>query len=139
MTYRQLSPEERYMLAALRRQGLSQAEIARSLGRHRSTVCRELRRNGSRSDGRYRATTAQERTNGRRSRSRRNRRFTPEDFALIEGLLCRQWSPEQVAGYLRRTGRLLVSHETIYRHVWRDKKQGGTLYTHLRGARKRRR
>src|ERR671912_2092479 len=109
MTYRQLSPAERYMLAALRRQGLNQAEIARLLGRHRSTVCREVRRNSTRSDGRYRATTAQERTNGRRSRSRRNRRFSAEDFAVVEGLLCRQWSPEQVAGRLRREGRLLIS------------------------------
>ena len=139
MTYRQLTPEERYMLAALRRQGLNQSEIARCMGRHRSTVCREVRRNGARADGRYRAFTAQERTNGRRSRSRRNRRFSAEDFAVVEGLLCRQWSPEQVAGHLARSGQLSISHETIYRHVWRDKREGGTLYTHLRGARKRRR
>ena len=139
MTYRQLTSEERYMLAALRRQGLNQAEIARSLGRHRSTVCRELGRNCTRADGRYRASTAQERANGRRSRSRRNSRFTAADFALVDALLCRQWSPEQVAGSLRRTGRLAISHETIYRHLWRDKRAGGLLYTHLRGARKRRR
>jgi IS30 family transposase len=138
MTYRQLAPEERYMLAALRRQGCTQSEIAPALGRHRSTVCRELGRNRTRADGRYRASTAQERTNGRRSRSRRNRRFSAEDFALVDELLGRRWSPEQVAGRLRRRGRLLISHETIYRHVWRDKRAGGTLYTHLRGARKRR-
>ncbi|HEY0079886.1 MAG TPA: IS30 family transposase [Pyrinomonadaceae bacterium] len=139
MTYRQLSPEERYMLAALRRQGLNQAEIARTLGRHRSTVCREVRRNSTRADGHYRAFTAQERTQGRRSRSRRNSRFSAEDFALIDELLRRQWSPEQVAGHLARSGLLSVSHETIYRHVWRDKREGGALYTHLRGARKTRR
>jgi len=139
MTYRQLAPAERYMLAALRRQGLNQSEIARALGRHRSTVCREVRRNSTRADGRYRAFTAQERTHGRRSRSRRNGRFSAEDFALVGEVLCRQWSPEQVSGYLGRVGRLSISHETIYRHVWRDKKDGGLLYTHLRGARKRRR
>jgi transposase, IS30 family len=139
MTYRQLSTEERYMLAPLRKQGYNQAEIARCLGRHRSTVCRELRRNSTHADGRYRAITAQERTNGRRCRSRRNRRFSAADFALIDELLCRQWSPEQIAGRLRSEGRLLISHETIYRHVWRDKKAGGLLHTHLRGARKRRR
>jgi IS30 family transposase len=127
------------MLAALRRQGLNQAEIARSLGRHRSTVCREVRRNSTRADGHYRAFTAQEHTNGRRSRSRRNGHFTAEDLAVVNELLCRQWSPEQVAGYLRRQGLLSISHETIYRHVWRDKREGGALYTHLRGARKRRR
>ena len=139
MTYRQLSPAERYMLAALRRQGCNQSQIARALGRHRSTVCRELRRNGTRVDGRYRAFTAQERTNGRRSRSRRNSHFTAADFALVDELLRRQWSPEQVAGHLARSGLLSISHETIYRHVWRDKGEGGLLYTHLRGARKRRR
>ena len=139
MSYHQLTPDERYMLAALRMQGLTQAQMARALGRHRSTVCREFRRNCSRSDGHYRPSKAQERTQGRRSRSRRNRRFTPQDFATVEGLLCRQWSPEQVAGHLARTGQLSISHETIYRHVWRDKRAGGLLYTHLRGARKRRR
>jgi transposase, IS30 family len=139
MTYHQLTSGERYMLAALRRQGLNKSQIARALGRHRSTVCREVRRNSTRADGRYRASTAQERTNGRRSRSRRNRRFSAEDFARVDELLCRQWSPEQVAGHLRRAGLLAISHETIYRHVWRDKQEGGLLHTHLRGARKRRR
>ncbi|HYG12009.1 MAG TPA: IS30 family transposase [Pyrinomonadaceae bacterium] len=139
MRYCQLTPAERYMLAALRRQGCNQAEIARSLGRHRSTVCREVRRNSTRADGHYRASTAQERTNGRRSRSRRNQRFSADDFMLIDGLLCRQWSPEQVSRHLGRLGYLDISHETIYRHIWRDKRAGGLLYTHLRGARKRRR
>ena len=139
MTYRQLTPEERYMLAALRRQGHNQAEIARSLGRHRSSIGREISRNRCRLDGHYRASKAQERTNGRRSRSRRNLRFTPQDFARVDELLCQQWSPEQVCGHLARSGLLSISHETIYRHVWRDKREGGLLYTHLRGARKRRR
>jgi transposase, IS30 family len=127
------------MLAALRKQGFNQSQIAEALGRHRSTISREIRRNRSRSDGRYRAFTAQERTNGRRSRSRRNLRFTDRDFALVDELLRRQWSPEQVAGHLGRLGQLTISHETIYRHIWRDKRDGGLLYTHLRGARKRRR
>jgi IS30 family transposase len=127
------------MLAALRKQGLNQSKIARSLDRHRSTISREVRRNSSQSDGHYRPSKAQERTNGRRSRSRRNLRFTGQDFARVDTLLCRQWSPEQVAGHLSRQGQLSISHETIYRHVWRDKREGGLLHTHLRGARKRRR
>lgn len=127
------------MLAALRRQGYNKSQIAQELGRHRSTVGRELRRNSTRADGHYRAFTAQERTNGRRSRSRRNSRFSAGDFATIDELLCQQWSPEQISGHLASVGSLNISHETIYRHVWRDKKEGGLLYTHLRGARKRRR
>jgi transposase, IS30 family len=127
------------MLAALRKQGLNQSQVARALGRHRSTISRELCRNRCRLDSRYRASKAQERTNGRRSRSRRNLRFSVQDFAQVDELLCRQWSPEQVSGHLRRVGHLHISHETIYRHVWRDKRAGGLLYTHLRGSRKQRR
>ena len=54
MKYRQLSGEERSALAALRQVGLKPAEIARELGRHRSTVSRELQRNAASYDGRYR-------------------------------------------------------------------------------------
>lgn len=139
MSYRQLTSGERYMLSALRRQGMQPAAIARELRRHRSTIGRELRRNGSRWDGCYRPSIAIERTSGRRSRSRRNQRFTPRDFRRVEALIHEQWSPEQIAGYLRRHRRLCISHETIYRHIWRDRRAGGTLFHHLRGACKQRR
>lgn len=139
MTYRQLTDEERYTIAALRREGLNQAQIARRLGRHRSTVSREVRRNAARLDGAYRAQKAIERTNGRRSRARRNQHFSRRDLALVERKLRQQWSPEQISGRLRDDRILAISHETIYRHVWRDKAAGGTLYRHLRQATKLRR
>src|SRR5207249_5719125 len=47
--------------------------------------------------------------------------------------------PEQAAGWLHRFQLLTISHETIYRYIWADKHAGGTLYQHLRGARKQRR
>ena len=56
------------MLAALRRQGLSESEIACAVGRHRSSVGRELRRNSTRVDCRDRGSTAREQANGRHSR-----------------------------------------------------------------------
>lgn len=139
MVYRQITPAERYTLGALHKQGFSQAEIARHLGRHPSTVSRELRRNRCRYDGAYRPEKAQERTNGRRSRSRRNQRFGRTSWRAVERLLCEEWSPEQVVGFLRRQGKLRISHETIYRHIWRDKQAGGMLWTHLRGCPKQRR
>ena len=137
MKYRQITSEERYILATLRKQGLNQSEIARELGRHRSTICRELKRNSARFDGCYRPSKAIERTAGRRSRSRRNQRFTRTDLRRIEALLRQRWSPEQICGRLRNS--LSISHETIYRHVWRDRMLGGSLHTYLRGARKKRR
>ena len=136
MNYRQLNAEERSALAALRRVGLSQAAIAGELGRHRSTVWRELRRNAAPHDGWYRAGRAEERAVARRKRSRRNSQFGSAELGRVEELLQEEWSPEQVSGHLGRTGELAISHETIYRHVWRDLKAGGTLHLHLRGARK---
>ncbi len=139
MVYRQITSEERYMLSALKRQGLNQAEIARALGRHRSSISRELFRNRSAWDGGYRPFVASHRARARRSRSRRNRRFTREDFQRVETLLRKRWSPEQIAGRLRREGVRSMSHETIYVHVWNDKASGGGLYQHLRCASKKRR
>ena len=120
------------MLSALRRQGFSSAEIARVLGRSRSTIGREIQRNSTHPDGCYRPDRAHEAANGRRSRSRRNSRFTPADWRIIEDLLRADLSPEQVSGRLRTKGRLRVSHETIYIHIWTDKRRGGQLYRHLR-------
>ena len=139
MLYRQITFAERYTLGLLRQRGLSAAEIARVLGRHRSTIGREVRRNRTHSDGGYRAALADVYARGRRSRSRRNRRFTVADVRLVGRLLRERWSPEQVAGRLRLEGRLTISHETIYRWIWADWHAGGQLYRHLRGARRQRR
>ena len=139
MSYHQVTAAERYTLSVLRRQGLTDAAIARAMGRHRSTIGREMRRNRSHSDGTYRIDLADWYARGRRSHSRRNGRFGPEAWALVRARLADQWSPEQIAGRLQHEGRLSISHETIYRYIWLDRSEGGTLYRHLRGARKQRR
>lgn len=139
MKYRQITLEERYNLSLLRRQGHSAAVIARILGRHRSTILREVRRNRKASDGGYRPQLADWYARGRRSRSRRNRRFSEKDLKWIPRLLRIKWSPEQISGRLGLYGILQISHETIYRYIWEDKRQGGNLYAHLRGAQKQRR
>ena len=136
MKYEQLNAEERSAIATLKRLGWSVLEMARELGRHRSTVARELRRNATPHDGWYRAGRAHERAVARRRRSRRNSQFGQEELRRVETLLREEWSPEQVSGYLRRTGELAISHETIYRHVWRDRERGGSLHLHLRCAQK---
>jgi IS30 family transposase len=139
MSYCQITAGERYTVGALRQQGLSRSAIARILGRHRSTVGRELRRNATHHDGWYRSELAEWYARARRSHSRRNRRFGSADWARVQTLLQADWSPEQIAGRLRLEGTLAISHETIYRYIWADKAAGGSLYTHLRGARKQRR
>ena len=130
--YSQITSGERYTLAALHAQGFSQAAIARHLGKHPSSIGREIKRNSTRYDGAYRPSRANEYSNGRRSRSRRNRQFGPEALKLVEDLIRDDYSPEQVSGFLKKAGLLRISHETIYLHVWRDKASGGLLWKHLR-------
>ena len=137
MKYQQLTEVERYMLSALRKQGLSNAQIAKALGRHRSTIGRELSRNACWvTDGCYRPSKAQRRTKARRRRSRRNKRLKPEDFIVVEMLLALEWSPEQIVGFLKRHNYKIVSHESIYQYIWADKANGGCLWQKLRHAEK---
>ncbi len=139
MKYRQLTHNERYMIGQLRRQGYGFGEIAKLLGRSRSTIWREVERNRCHNnDGAYRPSHAQERTMGRRRRSRRGSHYSAAQWACVEALLQReQWSPEQIANILTRCG-LAISYQTIYRYIRRDWKRGGQLYYQLRQRYRRR-
>jgi len=132
VSYTQITPAERYTLGLLRSQGFSNAEIARITGRHRSTIGREFRRNCARHDGAYRPSKAQEKTNGRRSRSRRNGHFGESEWKLVETLLREKFSPEQISGWLELLDVLAISHQTIYTHIKRNRREGGKLWKHLR-------
>jgi transposase, IS30 family len=136
MQYEQLSAEERYSIAAMRTRGASTQAIALQLKRHKSSIYREVKRNCSKYDGAYRPGPAGEKTRGRRARSRRNQRFGPTQFLPVEKLLREQFSPQQIVGRGKLEGIKLMSHETIYLWIWADKQRGGTLWQHLRGARK---
>ena len=139
MSYHQITSEERYRLSALRRQGLGNAQIGRALGRHRSTIWREVRRNAHPTDGYYKVEKAIQRASGRRRRSRSHPHFSAQQLNQVWRLIRCKLSPEQASGQLGRMGYLRISHETIYRHIWRDKHLGGGLHRHLRCAIKRRR
>ena len=139
MSYTHLNLVERCTLAGLHAAGRSDAEIGVFLGRSRTTIWRERRRNRAPYDELYRAERADERAVARRRRARRNQRLRRVDWRRVERLLRAQWSPEQIAGYFRETGQMRISHETIYQHVWRDWAAGGRLHEQLRGARKARR
>lgn len=131
-SYRQLTQEERYRITAQRMSGDSQAEIARLLDRHPSTIGRELQRNATAHDGDYRAEKAHSYATARRRRCRRGARFSAENMARVAALLRRRWSAEQISGTLKKTGELSISVETIYRRIRWDKKVGGSLWKHTR-------
>lgn len=140
--YKQLTSEERYTIACLKKQGVCIAEIAKTLERHRSTIYREVARNSCWvTDGAYRPSKAERRTRARRRRSRRNLHYSTNDFGLVRQLVKQCWSPEQIVGHIRRHGLMKrrLSHETIYRYIWRDKANGGDLWQYLRQSSKQRR
>jgi transposase, IS30 family len=135
--YLHLTCEQRCQIFALLKSGHTQAHIARQIGVDPSTISRELARNSGASG--YRFGQAHEAASGRRhAASSTPRKMTPEVVAVVEEKLTQeQWSPEQISGRLAQEGVATVSHESIYRHVWNDKKDGGNLYLHLRHSGKK--
>lgn len=105
--------------------GLSVSEplraIARRLGRAPSTISREVRRNGGLA--RYRATASDQAAWDRALRPKPCKlACSPPLARAVSAKLCRKWSPEQIAGWLRRSfpeePHRQVSHETIYRSLY---------------------
>lgn len=134
MNYTQLTREQRYQISALLKMGHNRTEIAAVIGKHKSTISRELSRNkGQRG---YRPKQAHRKALSRRNHSRK--RISGETWELIETKLRLDWSPEQVSGWLNRQSAIQVSHEWIYQYILADKQAGGDLYRHLRCQKKRR-
>jgi IS30 family transposase len=114
--YDQLGLEERCTIARLHASGASIRKIAAALDRPPSAVCRELKRNSGRDTG-YRPAHAEEKARARRWTGCRLERDA-DLRARVLGCLERGWSPEQVAGRLRReAGATVISHESIYRFI----------------------
>lgn len=134
-SYTQLAREQRYQIYALKKAGHSQSLIAELLGVHKSTISRELRRNhGLRG---YRPKQAHEFARQRQQDKPRSR-IPPDTWTTVERLLRLQWSPEQITGWLKKTGQGSISHEWIYQHIYSDKAAGGDLHINLRCQKKRR-
>ena len=130
MNYKHLSQIERYQIYSLMKAQHNITQIAQLLGRDKSTISRELRRNaGCRG---YRAKQASELACKRAESSRNASKLAPWLKEQAGELLRLQWSPEQIAG------KLPVSHETLYQHVYADKAHGGTLWKNLRCQKQKR-
>jgi IS30 family transposase len=129
--YKHLSREERYQIHSLLKAKQTISEIARSLGRSRSTISRELSHDLS--CGRcYRAEQACDKGSERAQRSRNARRVDSKVWSDVDFHLGIQWSPEQIAG------KVAVSHESVYLHVYANKAAGGDLHKNLRNQKPRR-
>jgi IS30 family transposase len=133
MTYKRITEGERNQIYALMQAGKGNNEIARQIGRHKSTVSREIKRNAG---GRgYRPGQAQEKADERAKRPGA-RRFTEAVRLDAEERLRMGWTPEMISGRARLEGRPRVCKETIYGHVYADAKEGGRLWENLPRAKR---
>lgn len=113
-----LTLSEREDIMMMRRDGKGVCEIARAIGRDKSTVSRELKRNSC--ERFYRAPTAQRRYSERRLACRRPAILDDESVLALVGdkFLNEQWSPEQIEGRLAlEPGASPVSGTTVYRAI----------------------
>ena len=135
MNYTQLTRGQRYQIKVLLKAGHNQTQIAILVGCHKSTISRELRRNRGLKG--YRSYQADELAYDRQCEAYRSR-ITWSTWQQVERLLLQDWSPEQIAGWLKREKQPTVSHEWIYLYIYADKRRGGTLHKHLRSQKKQR-
>ena len=124
MNYKHLSQHERYQIYALLRAGQTQSKIASILGRHKSTVSRELKLGTGLCS--YRPKQACEKAAQRAINSRNATLIAPWVMNMACHMLNLQWSPVQIAG------KLPISHEALYLRIYAEKAQGGQLFKSLR-------
>jgi len=121
MSHLQFTRDTRVELAILLRAGKSRDECARVLGMHRTSVARELQHNRD-PDGIYRGGYAHARVLARRKEAKEPKRKIEHDRQLRRHIVRKLkllWSPEQIAGRLKRmTEETIVCHETIYAFIY---------------------
>ena len=137
MSYCRLTTMERYQIAALKGSGISIREMARSLKRSPSTISREISRNSTTNI--YGAKLAGLRARARRAKVKPPYRILSATLRTIKPMLVEeQWSPEQITAVLK-SRKVRISPETIYKYIYRDRRNGGDLYLNLRRHRAYRR
>jgi len=132
---RHLTLEEREVIAHMHRAGKTQAQFAERLGRHKTTISRELRRNRSRNG--YWGAAAQRKAERRRSeRPWTAKMDRPELRRYVEQRLRWRWSPDQIGGRSRRDfpgdRRRQISHQTIDTWIRREQARGRNWQRDLR-------
>lgn len=147
MSYTHIKPAQQVELAVLLRAGLKQSKIALILGKDPSSVSREIKRNRT-DDNKYKARIAKRKTKARRLSANKRFRKIARNKKLkryVIRKLKKYWSPEQIAGKLKKKyGKTIVSHETIYRFIYKYREDLKDVlrcrrgkYKHRYGTRKR--
>lgn len=119
--YKQLGIKERERIMVLNSLEWSHGQIALDIGRSKSTVTRELKRNRAPGDGLYSSWDATRRSRARKQKAGQRERLKNSvlRFYVSEKLEI-GWTPETISGWLRRKGSVTVSHEAIYQWIYAD-------------------
>ena len=118
--YAHLNPDDRDRIAVMYNKGTSISDIARELGRNKSTISREIDRNSSLEYDCYLGNRAQQRAGLRAKNSHHHHRLRNEDVrAYVLSPLEIGWSPEQISGRIGidHPG-WSISHESIYQYIY---------------------
>ena len=108
-TYKQLTLEQRYHIAALKKVGCLNTEIALEVETSKSTICREFQRNTGKRG--YRPLQAQIKADRRKQLAAKAIKMTSDVIDLIEGYIRLDWSPDQVSNELGVRHDIDISHE----------------------------
>lgn len=127
-----LSQRQRYLIFSYREAEQTISFISSKLNVHRSTIYRELKRNGDGRTGAYKPELAQRKAEKRQKEKVHHVYLTEDMIVLASAFLSNKLSPEQIIGYCKRYSVPMVSHECLYQWIWENKKQGGDLYKNLR-------
>jgi len=127
-----LTREQRYTISVMKQKSFTQKYIADAIGKNKSVISRELKRNSDQRNGDYRFDLAQRKCEKRHSEKNKKKKFSIEMQNYVEKKLEEDLSPEQIHGRAKFENISIVSPERIYQHIWSNKKAGGTLHTHLR-------
>lgn len=132
--YKHLDVHTRCIIFTLREEGLTLRAIAARTNVHHATISRELKRNAQTKGG-YCYKTAQKVSVARRHLAcLRQSKMNQEEinYLVLDQLQRLQSSPRQISGFLKRKHNLKISHETIYKYIWGDKKKSGDFFVNLR-------
>jgi len=142
MSYTHLSYQDRYVISHLQGRDISLREIGRRIGRHHTTISRELKRNGSPHSVYWYYwidPVVQQRAHQARHHYKRdNSRL----YRYVCHRIRQDWSPEQISNCLKMDypddPGMRISTEGVYRWLYEDAIDGGELHKHLRRCHKKR-
>ncbi|MCS2956354.1 IS30 family transposase [Bacteroides salyersiae] len=128
-----ITEEQRYAISMMLQIPMSKKAIAEAIGVDKSTVYREIKRNCDARSGSYSMEPCPAKSRqAQAAKTSQGSAYTGNEKTDNKALLKKGFSPEQIVGRSRLEGIAMVSHETIYRWIWEDKRRGGKLHKYLR-------